>query len=513
MCHWKFSFYSRLRLLRASTACAIVWLALPLFLLLFLLPVPTQAEPITINREELTALIREIVRSEIAHSTSPSSSTSEAEISRNVEQRVEKSTGKNAGKSVVKTLEPKDQQDEPIELSNKTTESDSPWKFSVDGYGDIRFAHYDYTETGFPPEGSRGASRSVFDLSRFTVAFEGEHEPTQLEFEAEIEFEHGGTGAALELEQDEFGEFETEAEKGGEVLLEELYVKKEFGDGWSGRIGRFYVGVGLLSQYFRPIDYLSSTRSETETTLLPGVWDEIGIEVKKELSIGDIQFQLVNGLDSTGFSASQWVASGKQDRFEVNRAQDLAAVLRFDITAIDPLVIGMSSYYSHSTTNNRPKNDLEDADGAVFIGDVHARYWGSELRTQGAILWGHLSDADLISDRNSRLSNELGVERTAVADEALGIWGELGYNVGSLLGWEQTHRLDPFLRVDYYDTYFETRTDLADNTRYERTVYTAGLTYTYDQIFVTKLDYSIRDFGQSELSTQNSLRLGVGFVY
>ena len=45
---------------------------------------------------------------------------------------------------------------------------------------------------------------------------------TQLEFEAEVELEHGGTGTSLELDYEEFGEFEQEVSKGGEVALEEI---------------------------------------------------------------------------------------------------------------------------------------------------------------------------------------------------------------------------------------------------------------------------------------------------
>ena len=45
---------------------------------------------------------------------------------------------------------------------------------------------------------------------------------------SEIEFEHGGSGSAIEYEADEAIEFEHETEKGGEVELEQFWLQKSF---------------------------------------------------------------------------------------------------------------------------------------------------------------------------------------------------------------------------------------------------------------------------------------------
>ena len=78
-------------------------------------------------------------------------------------------------------------------------------------------------------------------------------------------------------------------------------------------------------------------------------------------------------------------------------------------------------------------------------------------------MWGKLWNADDISARNSRLSNNLGVPRTAVGDNALALWGELGYDVGPYVGLGPWSSLRPFFRVDYYDSMFEPRESLFDN--------------------------------------------------
>ena len=133
--------------------------------------------------------------------------------------------------------------------------------------------------------GAQSDSRLIFDTTRFVIEVEGELS-FGLKFEAEVELEHHGAGAALELEFEEFGEFEQEVEAGGEVLLEKLYLQQTLGD-VRLKIGRFYVGVGLMSALAKPTRYLGTGRPESESVMLPGVWDEIGVAL--EASLGPVE--------------------------------------------------------------------------------------------------------------------------------------------------------------------------------------------------------------------------------
>jgi hypothetical protein len=350
--------------------------------------------------------------------------------------------------------------------------------------------------------------------------------PAGLEVEAEIEFEHGGTGAAKEIEYEEFGEFETEVEKGGEVVVEELYVEKEIGR-FELKVGRFYVAVGQLSYYYRPTDYLGTVRSEAETTVLPAQWDEMGASLLAYLPRTRLTLQVVNGLDSTGFSSQFWVASGHQGAFEIARASDMAVVGRADYDVTRHLEAGASGYLGGSS-RNRPKPDLiENCDdrqegsvapcdyvsGTVGIVDLHARWVGRGFRGQAWAMWGHLSHAAAISERNDRLSNELDVPRTPVADEALAIAAEAGYDVAPHLGMSVAHKVEPFARFDYIDTMFDVSDGLFDNPRFERSIYGLGAGYTYKNAIVIKVDGAHRRFGSSNLRSENTVRATAGFVY
>lgn len=57
----------------------------------------------------------------------------------------------------------------------------------------------------------------------------------------EIEFEHGGTESAVELEADEAGEYESEIERGGEVALEQFWLQKAFSDAFKVRTGMIII--------------------------------------------------------------------------------------------------------------------------------------------------------------------------------------------------------------------------------------------------------------------------------
>lgn len=415
---------------------------------------------------------------------------------------------------------------EPARDAPEPPETRSPWSLEVGGYGDLQFAFHDFGPNRNREGGSQRDARVVFDTTRFVLRVEGEL-PHDVEFEAEVEFEHGGTGAALELEYEEFGEFEQEVEKGGEVLLEELYLKKGLGEHVSLALGRFYVAVGLLYDAHLPTEYLSATRSEAETTVIPAVWNEQGLELQATFDAVRLTAQVVNGLDSTAFSSQRWVASGHQARFELVSATELAFVGRADYVAGETLTLGVSGYYG-DTTGNRPKADLvPDCPGGaadvvapcgrvsapVTILDVHGRFRWGVLRGSGLALFGMLDNAEAVSRRNDRLSNALGVLRTPVAEQALAASGELGVDVAPALTLGPAHSLEPFVHFERYDTMFAVREGLFDNPRFAVTVLGAGVDYTLEDSVVLKTEATHRTFGADSLRAENSLWLSAGFVY
>lgn len=396
----------------------------------------------------------------------------------------------------------------------KTLVSKGPFELKWGGYADLLASWFDHGPDQTRPGGSESDSRLEFDLARFVIEIEGEMF-AGIGFEAEIEFEHGGTGSALEIEYEEFGEFEQEIEKGGEVIIEELYLRKKFGQWGKLKAGRFYLAFGLIQFLNRPTDYLAARRPEAELSIIPAVWDEIGVSfqyyVNKNL---DVTLQLVNGLDSAFFGSLGFVREGHQKKFEMVKADGLAIVGRVDYKLPEwGFLVGTSAYYGFNTNADRPEDDLEDVDSPILLVDIHTILQHDKWRGSGVAIYGHLWNAEEISERNSRLPNNLGAPRTAVSDQAFAAWGEVGYNINNFVGLDYLHRVEPFVRVDYYDTVYSPRESLFDNPRFERTVLTGGLSYTFANSIFVKLDYGYRILGSSDFRNESTVNLAWGFVY
>ncbi len=399
----------------------------------------------------------------------------------------------------------------------------SALKFS--GYGDLVFTHANYGED--PKASSRGSkkdSRWLFDTKRFTLELE-QKLTRGFSFEAELEIEHGGTGATQELEYEEAGEYEIEVEKGGEVQLEEIYLQKQF-DAGRLRIGRVPVAFGMLPLYHQPFDYLGTVRAESEEHLIPSGWSEIGVEYMGQAWKQMLHVQMINGLDSSGFSSQFFVRGGQQRMFETNKANDPALVLRWTNYNIPNIETGFSYYYGDSSAN-RPQPDLtktctgtSDAQKVAPCGYVKtpltllswfARAQWDRVVAQASVIQGKIHNADEINRRNAGLSQKYqGILRSPVGKEAYSAWTEWGYRFD---GFEPEDSLIPFVRWEAYDTVYKAADGQLDQDRFSRHVVSLGASYQVESMLNFKLALVERKFGSARLRTEQELQFALQFVY
>jgi hypothetical protein len=401
-----------------------------------------------------------------------------------------------------------DEDDEEARGQEKHAGTKERGRIDWSGYGVIDYFNYDWDTD---PE-----RRDAIDNERFVLKMETPL-ARNVELEAEIEFEHGGTGATMEFDPfEEFGEFETEIEKGGEVEIEELALEFEHSPGLNWRVGHFIVPVGTINPAHRPADYFTVTRSEAEAALIPQLWHETG--VAQFGRIGDLRYevQLVNGLDSTGFSSANWVAPGLQQRFEMVNAEDFAVDGRLDYEIVDDLVIGGSAYWGN-TGNNRPKDDV-DVDAPVTIYDVHGTLTRGPWTVRALWMAGHLDDSEAITLANRNLSNNLNVKRTPVASDAQAAFVEAGYDIAPLArraigkSWP-AGRLDLYARYDDYDSMEDVEGSVFDNPRWDRQAWTAGWSWQPTRSYLFKGEYSLRELGTDTLNEERTVALGLGFIF
>lgn len=377
--------------------------------------------------------------------------------------------------------------------------------FSVSGYGIINYANFDWE---LDPN-----RRAAIDVERFVVAPKYRINDT-IRLEAEIEFEHGGTGSTMEFDKfEEFGEFEMEIEKGGEIIIEKLAAVFSVQPALNFRVGHIIVPVGLVSKRHRPQHYFTTTRPEAEAHLIPTIWHETGVELFGSLGSLKYQAQVINGLDSTGFSSRHWIVRGHQLRFETVNAEAPAFVGRLDYAFNENATVGISGYFG-DTAANRPKPDV-DFDAHVGIVSLHGFYEMNAVKIRGLFLWGALENAEKLSKVNRTLSNNLNVKRTPIGSSAIGWYVEAGYDVLSFFrnAKASAHVLDLFARYDYYDTMASVEGIIFDNPRWERTAWTFGVNYHVHPKLVFKSHYSLRRLATKDQNKERTFAVGLGFQY
>ncbi len=386
--------------------------------------------------------------------------------------------------------------------------------FSIDleqmeifGYGSVFYSNYDY----LPNYQSSAENRSKVDFERFVIS------PRfiindNIKIVSELEFEHGGTGATMEYDTlDEFGEFETEVEKGGEVAVEEAYIDISKNEWLNFKVGHMIVPIGLNSQRHLPNLYLSSARNLSETRILPNTWHESGVTAYGKVADKfNYQAMLMTGLNSEFFDSAHWIQGGNQKRFEYSNADNLAFALRVDYGNVVGSHFGASVYLGN-TNDNRNKEQL-DSDGTVTISEVHGVYDEGNIRLRGMALLGKLSDSEKITVANRGLPNALEAKRTPVASEALSYFVEAGYDVASLVGSESA--IIPFVKYDFVDSMHKTEGAVVDDDRYERSTITAGVDYFLTPEIVFKADYSRTSFGDdSKIEDLDNFTLAMGYQF
>lgn len=391
-------------------------------------------------------------------------------------------------------------------------------RFSLKGYGAVNYYSYDYdTDNNL---------RNKMDAERLNMYLGYKFTP-KITLKAEIEFEHGGTGATMELDtQEEFGEFEQEIEDGGEVKLEQLNLAFDIHPKFNARVGRMKIYFGLAQNLDAPTQYFTTHRQEMENELLPLGWYENGIELYGKFFNNRLRYRVfvTNGLDASGFSSRGWIKGGHQTRFEMVNANGLAYTARLDYkfgTHKDTFV-GITGYIGN-TSPNRPKEDMLQ-DAYLTMAEAHITYNEKNLRFAGMIMYGALQNSHLISRYNASLPNTLGVKRNPVGHTALGAEFEIGYNILPLWKPNSKQRLYPFARLDYYDSMFSTEGTVVDKPRWERTGYTTGVNWFVHPQIVFKAHYQTRILGSQHLDPgtltsngkrqrENTFSAGVGFKF
>ncbi|MBQ7462055.1 MAG: hypothetical protein IJS63_07340 [Bacteroidaceae bacterium] len=321
---------------------------------------------------------------------------------------------------------------------------------------------------------------------------------------SEIEFEHGGTGSAVEIEAEEAGEYEAEVEKGGEVNLEQFWINKAFWDGkFNVKAGEIIVPVGYSNAYHEPNQFLTCYRPEGEATILPNTWHQVGLSLWGRIKDWRYEALFLSGLNSESFTAEGFAHYGATSPYEFKVANNFAGAFRIDNYTVKGLRIGLSGYYGYTFRNTlrTPGSQYEDVTGALGIValDFTLNRWNWIVR--GNVDYAHLSDADAISSYNQanwthhKYQDGNPHHYTNIGSNALAYGIEAGYDVFSQIPKlkEKSGKLFLFGRFEHYNTMASgTYKSMYKYTKRYRMAF--GVNYSPIKQITIKGEYSYRFF-------------------
>jgi hypothetical protein len=352
--------------------------------------------------------------------------------------------------------------------------------------------------------------RSKTDVERVVLEF-GYKFDYQWDVEIELEYEHGGTGAALEYDGfEEFGEFETEIEAGGEVLVEKLELKYSYNANFNIKLGRIFVPVGLGTQLHKPDQYFTTERHWSESTLIPQVWHETGLNFTANWQGVQAQALITTGLNSEYFRTYRWVASGHQKRFEQINADDLAFTLRLDYGDIKNASGIGASFYTGNTSGNRNNTNNISGKGNLTIIGLNGVYRYKDWTIRGQYLFGELEDSQAITSANKTTPGLKPGNFSQLGSEAESAFLEIAFNTQYLFG--LTKPLYLFTSYDYANPIKKVESGIATS-RFDITEVAFGVNFIPTKNIVLKAQFSEQSYAQQNLENTQSFSLSMGYYF
>lgn len=391
-------------------------------------------------------------------------------------------------------------------------------RLHVGGYGEVAMSRNFYSDNYLrysePDRYKKSGSHGRFDLPH-VVIYLGYDFGKGWSFSSEIEFEHGGNEAAVEIETEEAGEYETEVERGGEVALEQFYIQKEFFPQLKVRAGMQVVPVGYANANHEPNQFFGVYRPEGENTIMPCTWHDVSFSVSGRAGNWNYMAMFLPGLDSERFGNQSWIHDGSASPFEFKIANSYAFAGRIDNYSVKNLRLGLSGYIGNSFLNTLYPTESDKnkgVHGTVSILAFDFKYNDYNVLIRGSGVWGHLSDAAHISKFNIAMSKKSTSKRQEVASDAYSVGIEAGYNIFGLIPQlnSRNQKFYVFGRYDAYDSMarMESGSSLGWCGRQK---ITAGINWFPLPQIVVKADFSYGIL-RKKYNNEPAINLGVAYV-
>jgi hypothetical protein len=185
----------------------------------------------------------------------------------------------------------------------------------------------------------------------------------------------------------------TGGESGGEVAVEQAYLKFNLNANQYIVAGLFLPRIGILNENHLPNTFNGNERNYVETLILPSTWREIGVGLYGNVNGAPLNYSvgLVSGVNSEMFAHGSGIREG---RFEGRNASGnnlaVTASLQYYIGDFKAQVAG---YYGGSVSVSKRKADSLGLNSGIFgtpvaigEGDIEYNHGGFSMRALGALI-------------------------------------------------------------------------------------------------------------------------------
>lgn len=285
---------------------------------------------------------------------------------------------------------------------------------------------------------------------------------------------------------------EIEVEHADEIFLEQAFINYRGSEAFNWHSGVILIPTGIVNKTHEPNTFLTVSRSETESKIIPTTWREVGTGIRGKVNNFSYELDLVTGLLARNFSASG-VRSGRQKASQSD-ARDLAWAMQFKYTLMNGLEFGTSHYIGKAGgVRTDVKHRVHDL---FFTADI------SGLKFKSIYVVSKV-------DNTIALNQEKGLSGTnGIASEMTGGYAELGYNV---LHGRKDFAIIPFARYEMIDTQKKLEGGLSKNLANKSTHTTFGFNAVPNQHVVFKADYTKSE--NKAKTGYDTWKLGVGWLF
>jgi len=400
------------------------------------------------------------------------------------------------------------------QTTTEQTEENTKHRLTIGGYGEAVASRMFYSNNY-----KRYTSADLYKYDNGYGQFDLPHVVIYLGYDfgkgwsmgSEIEFEHGGTESAVEIEEEETGEYESEVERGGEVALEQFWLQKSFSDALNLRMGHMVVPVGGTNNAHMPTEFFTVYRPEGENTIMPCTWHETGVSLWGRLSDWRYEAMFIAGLDADRFGNKGWIHGGSGSPYEFKMATAYAGAVRIDNYSVKGLRLSLSGYLGNSANNTlNATGKYKGLHGTVAIGAFDFLYNDHNFIARGNFDYGHLTNSLEITAANVTTRADSPSPKTNVAEAAIAMGIEAGYDIFSQIASmrEREQKFYLFGRYDYYDSMYKTVKGMTDEKMWSRQKVTAGVNYYPIPQIAIKGEYSYRILS-SQFNNEPTISLGI----